>query len=197
MFLLILNLLKITSLPDVMLNDISEIKKVRRNANLTQKQLAQKAGVSQSLIAKIEAGEIDPAFSKAKRILDALSEVHTKKRARELLNKGLISAHPTDSLNKSINIMRKHGISQMPVIDDRKVIGLVSEATILDALIDDKRKETPLRDIMGDAPPVITPEASLDVVTQLLKEYPIILVSEKGRILGHITKADVLARAYR
>jgi predicted transcriptional regulator len=180
-----------------MLTDIHEIRKMRQSAGITQKELAKRAGVSQSLIAKIEAGDIDPAFSKAQKIIAALNSVNTRIKASALMNHTLIVAHPGDSLKKAIDTMRRHSISQMPVTDDRKVIGLVSEATILDALIDDKQKETPVKSIMADAPPMITPEASIDVVTQLLKEYPIVLVSEKGRLLGHITKADVLAKAYR
>jgi predicted transcriptional regulator len=39
---------------------------------LTQGQLAKIAGVSQSFIAKIESGKIDPSYSKVKTIFDVL-----------------------------------------------------------------------------------------------------------------------------
>lgn len=180
-----------------MLTEISEIQKLRKSAGLTQKELAERAGVSQSLIAKIEAGDLDPAFSKAKKIFEALSAVHTKKLASDVMNTKIITARANDLLKKSIDMMKRYGISQMPVVDHRKVIGLISEATILDAFIDEKDKNTLNREIMSDAPPMITKSASLDTITQLLREYPIILVGEKGKLLGHITKADVLMKAYR
>jgi predicted transcriptional regulator len=180
-----------------MIFDVSEIQKLRRTANLTQHELAKKAGVSQSLIAKIESGTLDPAFSKAQKIFAALTEASTKAKALDIMNKNLIVAHPGDSLKKTIATMKRYGISQMPVIEDKKAVGLVSEATILDALIRNKDIDTMLTKIMAEAPPIITSGASIDVVTQLLKEYPIILVSAKGRFLGHITKADVLMKAYR
>jgi predicted transcriptional regulator len=180
-----------------MLTDIHEIKKLRRSVGLTQKELAQRAGVSQSLIAKIESGELDPAFTKAMKIFDALSAVHAKKRAHDIMNRSIISASPGDRLRRAIELMKRHSISQMPVIDDRKVVGMVSESTILDAFIQERGRDTLVREIMADAPPIITKEASIDTVTQLLREYPIILVSEGGKLLGHITKADVLMKGYR
>ncbi|MFQ5647816.1 MAG: helix-turn-helix transcriptional regulator, partial [Candidatus Aenigmatarchaeota archaeon] len=42
------------------MQEITEIRKIRKKLGLTQSQLAQEARVSQSLIAKIEAGKLDP-----------------------------------------------------------------------------------------------------------------------------------------
>ncbi|MBU4502216.1 MAG: helix-turn-helix domain-containing protein, partial [Nanoarchaeota archaeon] len=47
---------------------LEEIKIRRNKIGLTQTQLARLAGVSQSLIAKIESKKIDPTFSKTKSI---------------------------------------------------------------------------------------------------------------------------------
>jgi predicted transcriptional regulator len=180
-----------------MLTEIHEIQKLRRQAGLTQQDLAKRAGVSQSLIAKLEAGRIDPSFSKAKKLFEALSATKPGMVAEEIMNRSLLTAAPHDSLKRSIDTMKRHGISQLPVLDDRKVVGLVSESTILDALISEKKATTHVELVMDDAPPIVTKKASIDTVTQLLKEYPIVLVSEKGKLLGHITKADVLMKAYR
>ena len=46
----------------------------RSAANLTQKQLAQRSGVSQSNISKIENGNYHPSLSTLKRIADALGK---------------------------------------------------------------------------------------------------------------------------
>ena len=52
-----------------MIHDLSEIKNLRKKAGITQLDLARKASVSQSLIAKIEAGKIDPTYTKPRRYL--------------------------------------------------------------------------------------------------------------------------------
>ena len=46
----------------------------RSAANLTQKQLAQRSGVSQANISKIENGNYHPSLSTLKRIADALGK---------------------------------------------------------------------------------------------------------------------------
>lgn len=46
----------------------------RSTANLTQKQLAQRSGVSQANISKIENGNYHPSLSTLKRIADALGK---------------------------------------------------------------------------------------------------------------------------
>ena len=54
--------------------DLTDIKKLRIKAGMSQSELAKKAGVSQAHIAKIETGKVDPRFSTVKRILECLQE---------------------------------------------------------------------------------------------------------------------------
>jgi len=177
--------------------ELSEIKKIRKNLGLTQTDLAKRANVSQSLIAKIESGKIDPTFTKTKRIFDTLSDLEKKEeiKAEELMNKKIISISPTNDIRDSINKMKKFGISQMPVIDNHKVIGLVSETTLLDALMTKKGKN--IADIMEETPPIVSKTASVQIISNLLKHYPMVLVSESGKLVGLITKADLLNKMYK
>ena len=124
--------------------ELSEIKKIRKGLGLTQTDLAKKANVSQSLIAKIESGKIDPTFTKTKRIFETLNFLEKKEevKAEELMNKKIISVAPNDDVNESINKMKKFGISQMPVIEGHNVVGLVSESTLLNALMNRKDKNS-------------------------------------------------------
>lgn len=49
------------------------LKKIRKGANLTQKQLAIKCGCERSTIGKIEAGAINPSVRLAKKIAKVLN----------------------------------------------------------------------------------------------------------------------------
>ena len=178
--------------------DIQDIKSVRNKIGLTQKELALKSGVSQSLIAKIEAGTIDPTFSKAKRIIECLSSINRKSeiRAKDIMKPKIISVDSSDKIKKVITKMKKHGISQMPVVDKVKIIGSVSESTILDALISGKQ-DLMSSDVMESEPPTVPKDAPLDTISSLLKFYSLVLVADKGKTLGIITKSDVIEKAYK
>jgi len=177
-----------------MITDLQEIKHLRKKLELTQGQLAKYAGVSQSLIAKIESNKIDPTFTKAQKIFASLETFAQKeeKKAAVLMNRNLISLAPSDSLKQAIKKMKKHSISQLPVLDNKKAVGLISESAILDAIINNQSADTAISSVMSDLPPTIDKDASVKVVSHLLKYYPLVLVAEKGKLLGLVTKADLL-----
>ena len=177
--------------------ELGEIKKIRKNLGLTQSELAKRANVSQSIIAKIEAGKIDPTFTKTKKIFETLNDLENKEeiKAEELMNKKIVSLVPNGSIKDSVSKMKKYGISQMPVIDHDNVVGLVSESTLLDALMDNKGKN--VSDIMEETPPIVSKTTSIKVVSNLLRHYPTVLVSESGKLIGLITKADLLSKLYK
>ncbi|MDA1197168.1 MAG: CBS domain-containing protein [Nanoarchaeota archaeon] len=179
-----------------MIATLDQIKKIRKQLNLTQHQFANKVGVSQSLIAKIESERIDPSYSKAKKILDAIEHLGKEEhgKASDIMTKILITIKPKETIKSAFEKMKKADISQLPVLENNKSIGLVSENTILEALLN--KQGTTVEDIMEDAPPIISKNTSLDAVSGLLRFSPLVLVSKEGEIKGIITKSDLLTKAF-
>jgi predicted transcriptional regulator len=180
-----------------MIHDLTQIRKIRKKLGLTQSQLSKQANVSQSLIAKIEAGRLDPTFSKAMKIFNTLTEIskHSGIKAKDVMTKKIITAKPDESITDVIRVMKRYNISQMPVMDDNNCTGVISESLILDALIENKGKK--VKDIMSEVPPIITSDTSLDLISQMLKFYQLVLVGERGRIKGILTKSDIINQLYR
>jgi len=56
------------------------------------------------------------------------------------------------------------------------------------------KKDVKAKDIMKECPPSITKNAPMSVISGLLKFYPMVLVMEKGKLLGVITKSDVIGK---
>src|SRR3989344_3436665 len=179
-----------------MIENLNEIKRIRKGLWINQKELAERAGVSQSLIAKIEAGKIDPGFTKAKQIFQALNELREKEeiKAGEIMNRKLIFAKPTDKVKDLIHLLKKRGISQMPVLRREKVCGLVSEGSILKKIVEYPEKLNTLtaEDIMDEVPPIVPSNTGMKTLLELLKDSPAVLVAEKGDIKGIICKTDLL-----
>lgn len=178
-----------------MLYSLKEIKKLRIKSGINQKELAQQAGVSQSLIAKIEAGKIEPTYTKACRILETLSRLNEKEeiKAKDILNRKICFAQPEEKIKEIIKTMKLKGISQMPVLKNNLVCGLISEKNIIDQIADGKNiKEKKVEEVMDECPPIISQETKQKTILEILKEHPLILVAEKGEIIGLISKSDLL-----
>lgn len=176
-----------------MVFDITQLKKIRNKIGLTQFQFAKASGISQSMIAKIESGKLDPTYSRVKKIEEAIENLTKKheKNAKEVMNKSVITIKPSERISEVIKIMKNKAISQIPVFDKNKVIGTISELSILSRDISEIKTMT-AKDVMETSPPIIDKEAKIPVIIQLLKFYSLVLVEEKGRLVGIITKADLI-----
>ena len=176
--------------------EISRIGKMRKQLDLTQKQLAVLSGVSQSLIAKIESGKIDPAYSKVIQIMAALESEHNKgkKTAGQIMTPHILSVAPSDHLQKAISLMRSKDISQLPVFDDGRCVGGLSDSMIVDLMTSRGAglKHILVGEVMAESFLVIPAGSIIDVVMDLLHHYRAVLVEKDRKITGIITKADLL-----
>jgi len=177
---------------------LEDIAKRRRQLGLKQSELAKAAGVSQSLIAKLEAGSIDSSYTKVKTIFDVLErlEFKTKIQTEKLVHAEVVSVQRSEPISEVVKIMKDHGYSQIPVFDGKQPVGSISEKTILRQILAgrdlDEISKQPTEKIMEEAFPQINEDAPLSLITSLLQAYSAVLVSRKGSMVGIITKADLL-----
>ncbi len=178
------------------MEEIARIKETRKRLGITQQSLARLAGVSQSLIAKIESGRIDPAYSKVKSIIEVLErEQFSKERsAKDIMHTGIETLSASETLHSAASKMRKHSISQLPVMDGKQVVGSLSEQSVIAHFASDPKKIARLTvsEAMEQPFPTMLPATPISAVVALLRHYPAVLVMDKGSIAGIITKADLL-----
>jgi predicted transcriptional regulator len=166
------------------------LKKLRLEAKLTQKKLAELVGVSQAHIAKIEQGKVDPRLSTVNKILQVLTESKEKK-CRDLMTKEVLFARPNDSILKVSEIMMRHAISQMPVIDGHRVVGTITEESIIRKLGSNIAGEK-VENVMDPPLPMVSEETSINVIRPLLERRQGVLVMRNGKVVGIITRSDFL-----
>jgi predicted transcriptional regulator len=163
---------------------------------LTQTDLAKKAGISQSMIARIESGSVDPRVSTLTRIVAVLSQKDEPLyRARDVMHTPVYTVGPADPVSRAVEIMEKNDISQIPVVDRGVPIGCISESAIVSALEEGGMHGSgsrPVRDFMEPGFPTISLGADVRDVVHLLRENHAVLVVDGGRVAGVITKHDLI-----
>lgn len=176
-----------------MVFDITQLRKIRKQLDMTQHKFAKEIGVSQSMVAKIESGRLDPTYSYVKKIEDKIMHLthQDEKEAKEIMHAKVFFTSKNNIVKEVIEIMNKHNISQVPVVERGNVVGLVSESSILSGDIKEIEQKR-VSDIMVESPPIIDKHAKLEMIVQLLKFYPILIVKESGKLAGVVTKADVI-----
>ena len=173
------------------------LKKYRKRLKLTQVELAKRAKVSQSLIARIEAGDVDPRLSTLKRILDAMKvEEIGDICADGIMKAPVIHVHPNDTVGQASEIMEKYGISQLPVLEGDVQVGGISEAMVIKGM--DLEKDLSkvstrkIGEIMNGGFPAVEKNTGITTLSKLLETGPAVLIREKGKVVGIVTKADVM-----
>ncbi len=179
--------------------DPRQLKRIRLQAGLTQAGLAKAAGVSQSIIAKVEAGATDPTYGTLQAISRALnSGLATKgKRAADVMSSPVIGVQGSTKLAECVTVMKKRSISQMPVFEGKKMIGTVTESQIMSLVLAAANPREILEQVAADhALPVyavVGKDTPIEALFSLLKYMPAVLVGSGEDVEGIITKIDLLS----
>lgn len=174
-----------------------DLKKLRKSYGLTQKEVAKKAGVSQSLIARIEAEKVDPRVSTLKKILNSILSVKAEKNAGDVMHSPVIWVETKTLVKDAVNLMEKYGISQLPVLENEKIVGSIQEGTIIKKILESKEPKKifslKVEDLMEEPFPTVSLNTSFDEVLALFThEKPAVLVVDKGKLVGIIAKIDII-----
>ena len=165
------------------------IKKLRIEAELTQRQLAELAGISQAHVAKIEKGKVDPRLSTINKILQVLTEGQGKK-CREVMTKNVVFIEPGQKIQKISELMIKHAISQLPVLERGKVVGTITEEDIVRNLRSNLAEEK-VETIMQPPLPIVPEDTSITMIRPLLEDHQAVLVTRRGNVVGIIARSDL------
>jgi predicted transcriptional regulator len=184
-----------------MLPRIDYIKQGRMKLGLTQRELASLSGISTSMVNQIESGRCKPSYDTAKKIFEVLSsqEGKTSLKAGDICSLEVISVQKDEKLEVAIEKMMKNSISQIPVREDSKIVGLVSEDVLARKVLesDDKKNihQVPILQIMESPPPIVDISTPAKALIPLVRFAKCVLVSRKGEIIGIITISDTLKMA--
>jgi cystathionine beta-synthase len=111
----------------------------------------------------------------------------------------LVYASPTDTVRRAVNLMRGHGVSQLPVAKGElplavaEVLGAVDELALMDLAIRDASVlDEPVEKVMGPRLPTVGIGQPLELVVELLDKSPALVVVAGGRPHMVLSRTDVL-----
>ena len=104
-----------------------------------------------------------------------------------------ITVGPTDVLTTAHNRLRNAGFSQLPVMEDGRLVGVVTEDAIIQYTFGKPELMTaPVGDAMQTAFIRLEKETSINNLVAMLSVQPYAAVLDDGAFFGLITRADVL-----
>jgi cystathionine beta-synthase len=106
---------------------------------------------------------------------------------------GTVSVGPGDTLLTAYKRMRINEVSQLPVLEHGRVVGLIDESDLLLRVIDDEsRFRDPARSAMTAKVETIAANAPVAALIETFDRGYVAMVTEGDRFLGVITRVDLL-----
>ncbi len=108
-----------------------------------------------------------------------------------------IFVSPSETLRSAFARMRSSDISQLPVIEDGRVVGLIDESDILDALVANERApqsvfDKPVRDVMVTRLQTISADAPVKELLPLFAAGLVPVIMDGDAFVGLATRIDLI-----
>lgn len=105
----------------------------------------------------------------------------------------LVTASRGDAVSEVIAKMKEYDVSQLPVLENGKLVGMISEIDLLNYLLEGThRASDPIQPIIDPAPPVVDPETPVDSLADVFLSANAAVVVDHGSVAGIVTKIDVI-----
>jgi cystathionine beta-synthase len=122
---------------------------------------------------------------------DPLGSVADLLRSRP--KRHVISIKKGDSLRSAIGALKEHGISQVPVVDGGRLVGLLSEIDLLNYLIQNPGKlDHPIDDLIEADYATVTPQTKVKLLRNIFNDAKAVCVLDRDDLVGVITKIDLI-----
>lgn len=175
---------------------LAEIRKRRLSLGLSLGDLAEAVGRSDATISRIERGQIRPSYELVQRILGYLEEqegaVAPQLTAADVMNRQVVTVPADALLPAASQVMERGAYSQLPVLDNGRVTGSLSETGLLRALGQPKSRRSRVREVQEPAYPQVDGRFPADLLASVLTRYPAVLVLQRGEVVGIVTKTDLI-----
>jgi len=137
-----------------------------------------------------------------------IEEEFGNEKIEKFMTKEPITVTPDESIGKVIRIFKERNISRLPVVENGKLVGIITVRDIMEKVVHPEDKpeygefiaekksylKIPVKGIMADEPITMPPNATVkEVVEEMLKNgFGGMLICEDDKLVGIVTKKDLL-----
>ncbi|HXQ20307.1 MAG TPA: CBS domain-containing protein [Candidatus Acidoferrales bacterium] len=109
---------------------------------------------------------------------------------RDRMSRKVISVQRQDPIAATRTLMHKHGVRQFPVVQQERLVGIVTDRDLRSAPASAKT----VSEVMTSKPTTVGPDVAVDEAARLLRTHKIgaLPVVENGTLIGILAGADVL-----
>ncbi|MCA9000670.1 MAG: cystathionine beta-synthase [Planctomycetes bacterium] len=113
---------------------------------------------------------------------------------RRMPKRDIITASGPDTVSESVLRMKEAGISQLPVVDNGQLVGIVTESDLLAAIVEGRAQmTTALAEVMFRRVDTIHQNASARILLDQLEGGTVgMVVDDQGCLTGILTKMDLM-----
>jgi cystathionine beta-synthase len=115
---------------------------------------------------------------------------------RSLPHRDVISATSSDTLADAVMQMKEHGVSQLPIIDNGALVGIVTESDLLSRVVEGNASlASSVMEVMFRNVKTVHVNDDASVLTQLFNEGNVgIVMRDEKQVAGLLTKMDLVER---
>ncbi|MBP9113255.1 MAG: cystathionine beta-synthase [Polyangiaceae bacterium] len=105
----------------------------------------------------------------------------------------VVTASANSTVRDVIQILKTHGISQLPVVGDGKLRGLVAEVELLRHLVSGaKTLDSSIQGLISGDYATVTPDTKIENLQSALSDAKVAIAVENENVVGIVTKIDLI-----
>ena len=113
--------------------------------------------------------------------------------ARPMDSGDVVTVTSEDNLITTYKRMRMFDVSQLPVVDNGHIVGLIDESDILLGLYEDEDSfQMKVAEVMVTNLETVPPSASIDKIVEMFKEDKVAIIADDDTFHGLITQIDLI-----
>jgi cystathionine beta-synthase len=110
-------------------------------------------------------------------------------------NRDFITIPHTETVKKALDIMKQNDISQIPVMNKTKIVGSITENSVLNFLIENplRNSDKHVTEIMGIPFPMVDENVPLSQINRYIsRTTPAVIAKDKGGSMHILTQYDII-----